>query len=181
MKTSMVERDAEVGHDDGRTTSPFGDQSAQMPLSGIPGRVPRRSYTYDAFDPLHILRALEEMFELQRERIQLEIRTERSLKKLFPATSREFATLTRLGATIFELKLEFGILQVSSERCPRIVVNEHAPPYMQVFANAESRHRVLEVVEMLMDEELMDDVVANPARYRGLFSEKKTTKPISCR
>ena len=132
-------------------------------------------------DPTYTISILEEMFEWQRERIEIEIESERRLGKLLPNTHREIRTLVKLGAAILDEKRELGLLQPISERCPRTVLNAGAPAYMEVLANAESRQRVLEVVEMLVDDELVDDVNANPADYRGLLSEKKTTKPISCR
>ena len=114
----------------------------------------------DDDDPIHELRVMQEMFNVQRKRIDMEVMTETTLKKLFSTTHDEFEVLSHMGVSILKLKKTFGIVGKESNRS-RIGGNfSGRVDIAKIAQNPESRHKVLKLTETLMsDPELMDDII----------------------
>lgn len=103
----------------------------------------------DMYYELHNLRR---MYRDHSERIDMEVKTERSLQKLFSTTHKEIIVLERLTMSIMKLKKELGMLdgvrhgaqnRVGSGTPGRIDV-------AKVVADPEARQRVIGFVEALI-------------------------------
>lgn len=110
---------------------------------------------------LYELDVMRKFFHLHSERIEMEVETEKGLRKLFSTTHKEFEVLEKLGSRILQLKKDLKLMDerggrrgggIGESRIGRLDMAE-------VASNAESRQKVLGAVEMIMgDSDLLQDM-----------------------
>lgn len=106
------------------------------------------------------IRELLWLYNLQKERIGIDVTTEKNIKKLFATTHREIQTAAQLLRNLVDMKMDLGIkerdlgkLTIDGDLIP-MLQNEAArlnlPELERVGLDPESRRRVLDLVEFLM-------------------------------
>ena len=114
----------------------------------------------DEDDPMFELKAMEDKFRIQSDRIDMEVATEKALKKLFSTTHKEFEIFNLMGKDILKLKKQLNLL--NSDAGPRGKSKGHVGrlDIARVVESPESRHKVLSFMEtMIENPDLMDDLL----------------------
>jgi hypothetical protein len=137
----------------------------------------------DEDDPFYELRALQRKFRDMEERIDMEVKTERSLKKLFSTTHKEFLTLAQLGKMILSRKAALG--ELDTERGGKQQHIGSGQPgridMARVVEDPESRHKVLGFFEMMTDdpgfiEEILQEREGPKKKRRRRRKKKKAVQ-----
>lgn len=114
----------------------------------------------DEEDPFYELKMLEEKFQQQCKRIDMEVSTEQSLKKLFSTTHKEFEILNFMGGNILKLKKQLNLLSSDTGRRGKGKGHVGRLDIARIVESPESRHKVLSFVEtMIENPDLMDDLL----------------------
>jgi hypothetical protein len=107
---------------------------------------------------------LEELYRIQKARIDIDHTTEKAIKKLMPSMTGEIREARQLLESMAELKMEMGIINRAPKTGPGVNVSVEveaklseevssqfgSPAVENVMKNPESRRRVMGVVERFM-------------------------------
>jgi hypothetical protein len=105
---------------------------------------------------LYELEKLNELYELQMERIKIDVDNEKKINKLFPSTGREIFYAMKILNQSSELKMNLGIAkrqlgEVSVAGAASVqIADRYSDGVGKVMSNPDGRRKVLGMVEALM-------------------------------
>lgn len=105
---------------------------------------------------LEELEKLDQLWELQMERIKIDVATEKKINKLFPQTGREIFYAMKIVNQTSQLKMDLGIAkrqlgEVSVSGTAAVQIGgRYNEDVSKVMTDADSRRKVLGMVEALM-------------------------------
>lgn len=105
---------------------------------------------------LEELEKLDELWNLQMDRIKIDVANEKKINKLFPSTGREVFYAMKIVHQTSQLKMDLGIAkrqlgEVSVSGTAAVQIgNRYDNDVGKVMADADSRRKVLGMVEALM-------------------------------
>jgi len=130
-------------------------------------------------DPVKELRVLEELFDMQKKRIEMEVSTEEALKKLFSTTHREFEVINLMGSSILKLKKSLNLIDSEGGRRAKNKGHVGRVDIARVVESPESRHKVLSFVEtMIENPDLMDDLLEAQDSIKLPEADEKEEKKV---
>ena len=104
----------------------------------------------------HELEKLHEMYDLQMDRIKIDVENEKKINKLFPSTGREIFYAMKILNQASELKMNLGIAkrqlgEVSVTGAAAVqIADRYSDGVGKVMSDPDSRRKVLGMVETLM-------------------------------
>lgn len=133
------------------------------------------------------LRELEKLYRLQMTRIDIDFTTEKSIRKLMPSTGQEVRIAKEILIAYADKKMDLGLskrhlgqVEVDARLMHDVAVRYNKPEVQQVMSDAQSRKKVLNLVERLLskssaslepDQPMTIDVMAEPAPEGDLLFE----------
>jgi hypothetical protein len=106
---------------------------------------------------LEELEKLQQLYDLQMERIKIDVETEKKINKLFPSTGREIFYAMKILNQSSQLKMDLGIakrqlgeVSVNGSAAIAIGARHNDESVGKVMADPDSRRKVLGMVEALM-------------------------------
>lgn len=105
---------------------------------------------------LEELEKLQHLYDLQMERIKIDVETEKKINKLFPSTGREIFYAMKILNQSSQLKMDLGIAkrqlgEVSVSGTAAVAIGARYDDNVgKVMADSDSRRKVLGMVEALM-------------------------------
>ena len=141
------------------------------------------------------LQELKKLYLMQLGRIEIDVQNEKNIKKLLPSTGQELRIAREILANSADLKMELGLskrhlgqMDVEARLLADVAVRYNKPEVQTVLSNAQSRKKVLSLVEHLMSrsagalpDDLSDvvDVPAEPAESaEPVEEEDPLAKPM---
>jgi hypothetical protein len=133
----------------------------------------------DKDDPLaHVIIMREQFFNMNK-RIKMETEVETSLGKLFSTTHREFMTSSLMAEHLDNLMQKRGLMDVDRTRKVKQVGSGMSGrvDLGEVVSDPESRHKVIGILDMLMDNpDVLDGIVSLKEEKRHRSKRRKKTK-----
>lgn len=152
----------------------------QLETAGVKAQQELEAVKGDEGDPLYELYEMQKNYRQLKERIDMEVSTEKQLNKLFSTTHKEYHVAFLMLDGILERKHKLGIINKDMDKKQRRLTQGTAGrlEYGEIVANPESRQKVLSVVEMLLgDSQLMDAMVMNKSGVEdSVFTGTKGSK-----
>lgn len=116
------------------------------------------------------LAEMERLYKLQMDRIEIDVATEKKIKKLMPSTGQEVRIAKEVLSAYADLKMDLGLskrhigqMQVDARLMADVAVKyQGAPEVQEVMNNAQSRKKVLNLVERLLSTSGGSRVVPGP-------------------
>lgn len=108
-------------------------------------------------DGLDELAEMERLYRLQMGRIEIDVTTEKSIKKLMPSTGQEVRIAKEILTAYADLKMDLGLskrhigqMQVDARLMADVAVRYNKAEVQEVMGNPQSRKKVLNLVERLL-------------------------------
>lgn len=109
------------------------------------------------------LAELERLYKLQMSRIEIDVATEKKIKKLMPSTGQEVRIAKEILSSYADLKMDLGLskrhigqMQVDARLMADVAVRYQKAEVQEVMSSAQSRKKVLNLVERLLSQSSTD-------------------------
>lgn len=109
------------------------------------------------------LAELERLYKLQMTRIEIDFETEKKIKKLMPSTGQEVRIAKEILSSYADLKMDLGLskrhigqMQVDARVMADVAVRYQKAEVQEVMNSAQSRKKVLNLVERLLSRSSVD-------------------------
>jgi hypothetical protein len=152
MSDSSGDGDDEDDDDDTGNTNVFsfpGGEKVAPPLKMIPSVISRSIYDKKILGGLDELMETEAMYRTQRHRIDRLVTMEEEKGGYIDSLSREFKVANDLLMSRVAIKEKFGLIDGDVKFREQLDIKGYSEKTIQTLANAESRHRVVSLVEKL--------------------------------
>jgi len=126
----------------------------QLIQKRIPSKMEQASAQID--EGMDELDELWNLYQIQMERLGIELQNERTIKKLFPSMTQEIRTTREILSTIAELKMDLGL---NSRQLGTVDVDAHItahvsdkfsnPKVARVLANPQKRQKLLGIARQI--------------------------------
>lgn len=127
------------------------------------------------------LDALEKLYGLQMERIDIDLNVEKSIKKLIPTMTQEVRVAREILQTYADLKMDLGLskrhigqIEVDTHVVAEVTAKYGKPSVTKVMASPESRRKVLSVTDKIL--QLAQAKTTAPASEQTIEAETTPTK-----
>jgi len=127
---------------------------AQLIQKRIPSKFASAQEQVD--EGLDELQELWNLYQLQMERLGIELQNERTIKKLFPSMTQEIRTTREILSTIAELKMDLGLnnrqigtVDIDAHITAHVAERFSNPRVAQVLASPEKRRKLLGIAKQL--------------------------------
>lgn len=126
-----------------------GGEKVAPPLKMIPSVISRSIYEKKILGGLDELMEAEAMYRTQRHRIDRLVTMEEEKGGYIDSLSREFKVANDLLMSRVAIKEKFGLIDGDVKFREQLDIKGYSEKTIQTLANAESRHRVVSLVEKL--------------------------------
>lgn len=127
---------------------------------------------FDEEDVAAVGHVLRKLFHRQAKRVNMETDTEMSLNKLFSGTHREYLTAMGMGERLIKILKQLDMFDVSGVEN----TGQMASKIDGVMAKPESRHKILGILNLIMDRPDMFKNVSSLDAARTKKEKKKRPK-----